>query len=614
MMRQMRENTKWIMLVTALAFVALMVFEWGMDVSGRSSGGIGEIGRVNGEPVFYEDYIATYRNLYDQLQQAQDEPITSQQDRDLESQAFDEVVNQILIRQELDRRGIRVTDDEVRQAARFSPPPGFANNPAFQTDGFFDLQKYQNFLALQADDMILLQLEAYYRDVIPRSKLLRQVTSGLYLSDAMLWQQFQDRNETVEVRYVPLNPGLRIPDDSIQVTAAEIERYYRDHQEDFEQPARASVQVAVLGKAPSPGDTALVWARAAELLSELTEGADFAEMARLESGDQSTASEGGLLGVLGPNQTVPVFDSLVFSAPVGRAAGPIQTQGGLHLLRVDERWGQDSAQVRHILLPMVRGDSSEIALLTLADSLEDLALDRTLADAAAEVGIEAVTVELTEAFPVVPGAGQVGEGADWAFGEAEPGEVSPLFENGQAFYAMELLSRTPGGVLPLERAENTIRQILTFEKKLERARTEAQALAERARSGAGLPNVAADAGLEVRGAGPFSRNDFVPGLGRLNAAIGAAFGLRERGRISDAVTTDDNVFVIELMGRTPADSTEWETQKDLQRQQLQGVLQEQHLQNWLEGLRSAARIVDRRVEVLRAAEEPPVNPMGGFGF
>ena len=36
MMQTLRNNTKWIMLATALAFVALMVFEWGMDMTGRS--------------------------------------------------------------------------------------------------------------------------------------------------------------------------------------------------------------------------------------------------------------------------------------------------------------------------------------------------------------------------------------------------------------------------------------------------------------------------------------------------------------------------------------------------------------------------------------------------
>ena len=44
MMRQMRAATKPIMLVTAGAFVALMVFQWGMDITGQSSGGLGEIG------------------------------------------------------------------------------------------------------------------------------------------------------------------------------------------------------------------------------------------------------------------------------------------------------------------------------------------------------------------------------------------------------------------------------------------------------------------------------------------------------------------------------------------------------------------------------------------
>jgi len=54
MMRQMREATKPIMLFTAIAFVALMVFQWGMDITGQSGGGLGEIGSVNGQAGMYE--------------------------------------------------------------------------------------------------------------------------------------------------------------------------------------------------------------------------------------------------------------------------------------------------------------------------------------------------------------------------------------------------------------------------------------------------------------------------------------------------------------------------------------------------------------------------------
>ncbi|MAM02634.1 MAG: peptidylprolyl isomerase, partial [Myxococcales bacterium] len=96
MMRQMREATKPIMLLAALAFVALMVFEWGMDMSGRSGGSVGEIGSVNGQPVNYESYMAAYRQLYDQVQRNQEELISSQQNKEIEDAAFDEVVTQLL--------------------------------------------------------------------------------------------------------------------------------------------------------------------------------------------------------------------------------------------------------------------------------------------------------------------------------------------------------------------------------------------------------------------------------------------------------------------------------------------------------------------------------------
>ena len=56
----MREATKPIMLFTAIAFVALMVFEWGMDITGQSSGGLGEMGRVNSDAVMYDEYMAAY--------------------------------------------------------------------------------------------------------------------------------------------------------------------------------------------------------------------------------------------------------------------------------------------------------------------------------------------------------------------------------------------------------------------------------------------------------------------------------------------------------------------------------------------------------------------------
>ena len=600
MMRQMREATKPIMIFTAGAFIALMVFEWGMDITGRSSGGLGEIGTVNGDPVSYDAYMAAYRNLYDQAQRSQEEPITSQQNKEIEDAAFDEVVNQILVQQELERRGITVTVDEIQDAAQYSPPADL--RPQFSDSlGNFNVAAYQSFLAQLPQEQLIL-LEAYYRDVIPRGKLLRQVSSGIYLPDGELWQLYKDQNEAVEIRFVPLNPATRIADVDVAVDRAEVEAYYRANQDEFEMPARATVTAVVLSKTPTSADTAAVLARAEELRQEILGGADFAEVAGRESSDEGTASVGGDLGVFTKGQMVGPFDSAAFAARIGSVTPPVRTGLGVHLIEVTQRWGADSVQARHILLPYERTDSSEIALLTLADSLEDMGTSMPLSQAAAAAGLTTATVDITATFPFLAGAGQIGEGADWAFEEAAPGDVSPVFENAQAFYALELVSAEPAGIIPLDDAAIAIESQLRFEKKLEQGKAEAAQVASRAKAGEDLANVAADLGLEIRSAGPFTRNEFVPGIGRQNAAVGTAFALQP-GEVSDPVATPANVFVIQVLGRQPADSLAWLEQRDQQRQTALGILQQQRLQEWIEALRAAAKIVDRRAEVLQPVDD-----------
>ena len=209
----------------------------------------------------------------------------------------------------------------------------------------------------------------------------------------------------------------------------------------------------------------------------------------------------------------------------------------------------------------------------------------------------------------MPGAGQGSGGADWLFEEASPGDVSPVFETPTGFYSLELVISEPAGVLPLDDASASIRNTLLFERKMRQARVDAQTVASRARGGEALENIAAEMDLEVRSAGPFSRMDFVPGIGRQNAAIGAAFGL-EPGEISEPVATPVNVFVIQVESRTQADRGAFQAQIAEQREATMAARQQVRLQEWIGALRSAARIVDRRDIVLAPQDEDlPQLPM-----
>ncbi len=606
MMRQMRENTKWIMLLALLAFGGLMFFEWGMDITGQTSGGFGEIGHVNGSPVTYDQYMAAYRNIYDAVQASQEEPVTNAQNRELEDQAWEEVVNSILVAQELRRRGIVVTDDEVVAAARSSPPPGLESNAAFLTDGQFDMTKYQRFLATASSE-ILLQFEAYYRDVIPRGKLLRQVERGVHVSDAELWRDYRDANEKSSVRYVAFDP-LLLADDQVEIADDEVARHYAENREDFATPATAQIVSVALPKTPTPEDTAAAFERASGLLEALRGGADFGETAQRESDDPGSAEAGGDLGVFPKGRMTGPFDSAVFAARLNRVVGPVKTDFGLHVLEVTERWGQDSARARHVLLPFERTDESEIAMLGAADSLEALGETMPLGEAAAALALSADTLEIIEARPLVPEAGPIAEGGEWAFEpETAPGDVSPVFENRASFYSIELISVDPAGYMTAEEAETAIRQTLGLRKKLAVAAEEARLVVEQVRGGRSLAEAAAEAGLEVRDAGPFTRNDFVPGLGYRNAAVGTAFGIGVDD-VSDPVESNQNVFLLERTGSEAADSAAWVAQVEAQRLQTVAGLRNSRLDQWLVALREAAEVVDRREEVLAAPDEDASSP------
>jgi peptidyl-prolyl cis-trans isomerase D len=603
MMQQMRENTKWIMLITALAFVGLMVFEWGMDMSGRSADALtgGELGTVNGESVTYGEFNQAYRGLYDQRQQQQGGGIDASENRAIEDQAWNQIVMDRLIAQELRRRGIEVTETEIRQAARFAPPPEFYSYPMFQTEGQFDLSKYHQFLSSpSADPQLLRNLESYYRSMIPRNKLFQQVASGVVVTDGELWRQYQERNETASMRFVALDPQALVADAEVTVEEREIAAYYSDNRDNFERPARAEVRVVSIDKQATPADTAASLEAARGLRRQIVSGeAEFEQLARQESRDEVSAQQGGALGTVRRGQTVAPFEEAVWSAQPGQVTEPVMTQFGLHLIRVDER-NDSTAQVSHILLPVERTIESEDSMLARVDSLESMVERMSLEAAAEAVGQPVRTTEVNPLIGTLPGVGGIEEGLDWVFEQGIPvGEVSPVFENARYFYVMELVDREEARPLTLEEAHPTIETILRTERKRDRTRDVGRQLMDRLEGGVTLDQAAQAAGFTVREAGPFTRLDFVPGVGSGNAAIGAAFGL-EVGETSGLIETPSGFFVVQVTDRTRADREAWQEQVEQQRQQVQTALQSQRLNQFLEALREEANVVDNRSRVLRA--------------
>lgn len=74
----------------------------------------------------------------------------------------------------------------------------------------------------------------------------------------------------------------------------------------------------------------------------LEQGADFAEVAAVESEDPGSKARGGDLGVFGRGEMVPEFERAAFESPVGKVVGPVRTAFGWHVIRVEEQVKADA--------------------------------------------------------------------------------------------------------------------------------------------------------------------------------------------------------------------------------------------------------------------------------
>lgn len=604
MMQMIRSKAGKILVIPiTLGFIAWMVFEIGMEATGMGPARPGEIGSVNGRPISVQAWQTAYEQTLEQARQAAGGRLSADQVAAVEERTWQTLVEETLLQTELARRGIRVSDAEIKQAARTMPHPGLMQNELFQTNGSFDLKKYQEFLAgPTANQELFAQLEQYYRTTIPQAKLFRQVAGGAYVSDAALWRAFQDRTETATVEYVALDLARLAPGEPA-VTDAEVRTYYDAHRDDFKRGATARLTVASLPKAITATDRAATLQRAQQVRAEVAGGADFAEVARRESSDRVSREQGGNLGPLVRGQTVKAFEDAAFSLPIGEVSQPVQTQFGYHIIQVQSRSG-DTVQARHILIPVEKSEAEQDRLDAKADSLERLAegpggLERAARATGATLRRNVV---VSEDAPWVPGIGSAREALDWARG-AEANTTSDALETEEAIYVAKVESFSPRGTMTVQEATPQIRRELILEKKRAAARTAAAQIVAEVRAGRKtLQQAAQEKGLQVQTAGPFTRVELNPAFGQANAATGAAFGTPV-GQVSDVVETPSGLFLIRPTARTQADRAAFDAQKEQQRGMAMYQARQETLARWLESLKKDAEIEDNRDAVLRPAAQ-----------
>jgi parvulin-like peptidyl-prolyl isomerase len=182
----------------------------------------------------------------------------------------------------------------------------------------------------------------------------------------------------------------------------------------------------------------------------------------------------------------------------------------------------------------------------------------------------------------------------WAFGGANAGETSDLFDAEDGYYLARLDTLVQGGK-SFDAVKSDVRARMAQERAIERVVPAAAQLAKDAATSS-LAAAAARAGQTVSKTGMTNRGGAASSFGSLGEAIGAAFALPVN-TISAPVRQHDGVFVIRVDARKPADRAAFEAQKDALRGRRLQTLRQQRVQAFLDDLRKSAKINDKRKEI-----------------
>ena len=324
------------------------------------------------------------------------------------------------------------------------------------------------------------------------------------------------------------------------------------------------------------------------IFKQLQAGVSFDELAKQYSADRATAVNGGDVGWFTRERMVPEFAAAVFKATPGAVIGPVQTQFGLHIIKVtgfDQTGAVCSEIVRNIKSSTETADSERRRAMAFQLSAQQKGFDKSAA--AEKLHIEK-TAEFGKHMLVEP-LGYNEKISDFAF-KAKEGGVSEVLETEKGFYVMRLTAINDSGYRLLDQEMKTrITAELVREKKGSELQKKLAAMAKT--PGATLEKIAAaNAGLNVVTAQDIRWSDgTIPGYGIDRSLVEAMSGLTP-GKLSQPVKTTDGYALVLVSNKALAAEVDLKSARVAVAPQLLRAKQEQLLTEYFTALRK--KIVD----------------------
>lgn len=344
----------------------------------------------------------------------------------LRESVLDRLIDDTLIKQQALKLDITIGDQFLMDSIR--------KMPEFQVDGVFNNERYlallrqNNFTANQFRDLLreqytrmqlsagvatsefalpselkfLMSLQQQTRDFNYALVKAADQASKVEVTDEKLntWysvnQQRYATPEQVSLQYVMLK-GADLAKD-IKVEEKDIENYYNANLARYQGEERRRVSHILLESTEENLD---IYNKAADLLKQLQNGADFAQVAKANSADTVSAENGGDLDYITKGVMEAEFEAAAFGlAKTGDLSGVVKTSFGYHIIKltdIEAATVKPLAEVKEQIVAAVQKEKASEKLAELQLKLAEVSYEiaDSLDDAAKAVG---ATVQTTELF------------------------------------------------------------------------------------------------------------------------------------------------------------------------------------------------------------------------
>jgi peptidyl-prolyl cis-trans isomerase D len=389
MLTWISEQAKWVIYIFIVFIIIGLLFMDNMDLQGS---GQPKLGEVNGREIPIDLFQAQMQNYQ---AQNRDRNLTDADISTMRTQLFNQMIQRELLNEEMSKLGVQASIFEMQQDLRNDPPPGVQESPLFMTDSVFDPAKYEAWLSNDSTydipDMIRYEM-TLKSEKIPMKQMQTLVAAGYHLTDLeAAWSaKGQSTRARFEYFYLPFD-SVKV--DDAQVTEAMLDDYLKSEPDSFYVSEDMRDFEYVFLKIEASGrDDHNTLNYAILLHKQLKDGADFAEMATLNSEDQGSATNGGSLGdYTSVSSWVKPFAEAALKLDSGEISDPVRSQFGYHIIlshgkKAVEGDSLEHVKASHILLTVAPGtettDSLRIEIEKLKATVEAGADFKASAEAA----------------------------------------------------------------------------------------------------------------------------------------------------------------------------------------------------------------------------------------